>query len=160
MKYEAKSEALLGNQNGVKLKDPDIRQEAYRQYCAHIASGYPKEAFCFEHPEFDVCWATMDKYIAENPSEFKPNLMQKAKTKRYKHWFDKGQTLMEGGYKNGSPVVWQTIMRNVFKEHGWDKQEMSVDAETVKGLENALNWFDQKRQERKEEKECQQSQGQ
>ena len=130
-----------GNRYGVKLKEPDVRQEAYKQYCDHIASGFPKEAFFFDHPTHSVCWRTMDRYIAENPAEFQPILMQKAQAARYKHWLTEGQTLMTGGYKGGSPVVWQTIMRNIFKDVGWDREQISEDnkshvqrlAESIRG---------------------------
>jgi hypothetical protein len=116
---------IKGNKSGVKLKEPEVRQEAYRQYCQHIAEGWPKEAFFFSHPNHSVCWKTMDRYIAENPSEFPPSLMADAKCKRYKHWMNEGKTLMQGGYKHGSPSVWQTIMRNIFKDIGWDKDASS-----------------------------------
>lgn len=118
---------MIDNQNGVKLKDSDLRQEAYKQYCKHIAEGWPKESFVFEHPEFSVHWQTIDKYIEDNPSEFDPILMKKARSLRYKHWFGKGANLMEGKFKNGSPVVWQTIMRNIFKDVGWDREELTQD---------------------------------
>lgn len=117
----------LGNKHGVKLKDSDVRQEAFRQYCEHLASGYPKEAFFFDHPIHSVCWKTMERYISENPSEFPSILMERAKAARYKHWLGEGLTLMKGGYKGGSPVVWQTCMRNIFKDIGWDREQIAQD---------------------------------
>lgn len=117
--------APLGNKRGTKLKDASVRQEAYRQYCEHIASGMPKEAFFFDHPTHSVSWATMDRYIAESPTEFEPILMEKAKAARYKHWIGEGLQLMKGRYRNGSPVVWQTIMRNIFRSQGWDREQIS-----------------------------------
>ena len=134
-KSATRASTMKGNQNGTKLKSPDVRQEAYKQYCAHIASGYPKEAFCFEHPELDVTWETLDKYIEDNPSEFPPSLMKKARAKRYSTLFGEGMKLMKGGYPGGSPVVWQTIMRNIFKAEKWDVkdlEESNVPSQTVK----------------------------
>lgn len=119
-----------GNKYGVKLKDPDVRQEAFRQYCDHLASGFPKEAFFFDHPTHSVCWKTVERYIAENPSEFPAILVERAKAARYKHWLVEGQTLMRGGYKGGSPTVWQTCMRNIFKNFGWDKEEISQSSKS------------------------------
>lgn len=116
-----------GNKRAVKLKDADVRQEAFRQYCDHIASGFPKEAFFFDHPTHSVCWRTMDRYIAECPAEFQSILMEVAKSKRYKKWFTEGIALMHGRYKGGSPVVWQTIMRNIFKDIGWDRETLNQD---------------------------------
>lgn len=148
-----KPKATPNNKFGLKLKASDVRQEAYEQYCAHIASGYPKEAFHFEHPVHSVCWKTMDRYIKENPSEFPAFKMQKAKSKRYMHWLDKGQRLMEGGFKNGSPVVWQTIMRNIFKDEGWDRQDISLTTEKQQALDTFCDSWEKARRERHESSE-------
>ena len=67
----------------------------------------------------------MERYISENPGEFQPILMQEAQANRYKKWFCEGMALMKGKYKGGSPVVWQTIMRNIFKDVGWDKEQIN-----------------------------------
>jgi hypothetical protein len=131
--------AQKGNTFATKLKDADVRQEAYRQYCQHIAEGWPKEAFFFDHPTHSVCWKTMERYITENPEEFPPILMERAKSARYKHWFKEGQTLMKGGYERGSPVVWQTIMRNMFKDVGWDREQISENNKShVQRLADAI----------------------
>lgn len=122
------SRAKMGNDHAKKLKDPNIRDQAYDEYCAHIAEGYPKEAFFFSHPTESISYKTMDKYIAECPEDFPPSKMEQAKSKRYQHWFGEGKTLMQGKYKNGSPVVWQTIMRNVFKNEGWDRDLQTSNA--------------------------------
>jgi hypothetical protein len=116
---EKRPESMKGNSNGTKLKEPDVRQEAYRQYCKHIAEGWPRDAFFFDHPTHSVCWQTMEKYL-EDTTEFNPQLLKRAQAARYQHWMKKGINLMEGQYKNGSPVVWQTIMRNIFRKQGWD----------------------------------------
>lgn len=115
--------APLGNKFRQKFKTPEIRQEAYKQYCEHIAKGFPKEAFHFKHPTEPVCYKTLEKYIKENPEEFPSILMEEAKADRFKMWFEEGWALVKGLYKRGSPVVWQTIMRNIGKEIGWDQVE-------------------------------------
>lgn len=122
--------APLGNQRSVKLKDSDVRQDAYDQYCAHIASGLPKQAFFFDHPTHSVCWKTMDKYIAENPDEFPSIKVEKAKAERYKVWLEHGSLLMKGKYKGGSPTIWTVVMRNIFKDIGWDKEQIQQDSKT------------------------------
>jgi hypothetical protein len=130
--------AQPSNTNGIKLKESDVRQEAYAQYCAHIASGYPKEAFFFEHPTHSVCYKTMDKYIKENPIEFPPYLLNHAKSLRYKHWLNEGKKLMQGQYRHGSPIVWQTMMRNIFKDIEWDApaQQSSISPESTEQLKH------------------------
>jgi hypothetical protein len=122
-----KSKGHPGNKHGLKLKDLEVRQQAYIQYCAHIASGMPKESFVFDHREHSVTWETMDRYIKENPCEFPAILMQIARAKRYEFWLQEGISLMRGLYKGGSPVVWQTIMRNMFKAEGWDREQVARD---------------------------------
>lgn len=115
--------AQQGNQSARKLDTAELRQEAYRQYCAHLASGKNKFSFYFVHPELTLTTDTMEKYLKEYSSEFDPNLMKVALAKRFEHWEEEGKKLMTGKYKHGSPVVWQTFMRNSFKAEGWDKIE-------------------------------------
>ncbi len=124
-------ETPKGNSYGTKLKMPAIRQEAFHQYCKHLAEGNPKESFFFRHEGYSCCHKTIQRYIEENPAEFPPILIEEAKAKRYQHWFNEGKTLMQGGYKCGSPVVWQTIMRNIFRnEIGWDREQIQQDNKT------------------------------
>lgn len=113
--------APLGNKYATKLKRPDYRQEAYKQYCAHLATGKDKKSFVFHHtddPLLSVTYKTMDRYIEENPAEFPPILLEIAQSKSFEHFEEEGKKLMRGAYKHGSPVVWQTFMRNKF---GYDK---------------------------------------
>lgn len=117
-----------GNQISKKLTTPELKEEAYRQYCQHLSEGWPKEAFFFDHEELQITWKTMDKYIRENPADFPSIKMETAQAKRYKHWLTEGQTLMKGGYQHGSPVVWQTFMRNMFKDLKWDQKELDQDS--------------------------------
>jgi hypothetical protein len=119
--------APKGNDYALKLKDPEVKQEAYRQYCEVIASGMPKETFKFKHPTISLTSETMDKYIKESPEDFDPILMQAARADRYRYWMTEGLMLMRGKYRGGSPVVWQTIMRNIFKDIGWDRETLQED---------------------------------
>lgn len=127
--------APKGNDYGTKLKNPTVRQEAYRQYCDWIASGYPRESFFFDHPEHSVCWETIEKYMKDFPEEFPPILMKQARARRYQYWFEKGKNLTAGRQEdipkdnrcNPSPQAWQVIMRNMFKkECGWDAEGANV----------------------------------
>jgi hypothetical protein len=111
-----------GNTCATKLKDPDLRQEAYRQYCEHIASGLPMKAWFFEHPTDptkSLSYKTMERYMRENPNEFPPSLKEAAQSKSYAKWFKEGGKLMVGEYRYGSPHTWATIMRNMFQ---WDRE--------------------------------------
>lgn len=133
-----------GNQLAKKLPTLELKLEAYKQYCQHIADGWPKKAFWFDHPEITLTWATIEKYIKEEPDVFSSILMEQAEAKKYKYWFGEGKTLMKGEYNHGSPVVWQTIMRNMFKADKWDQKELEQEDKpseamkvVVAGIQNA-----------------------
>jgi hypothetical protein len=112
----------LGNKNGVKLKDPDVRQEAYRQYCAHIASGESKESFVFQHPQLTCTHKTMEKYIIDNPLEFPALHKEVAESLSFLHWCGLGKQMMLGRIEKCQPAIFQMFMRNKF---GWDKETSS-----------------------------------
>lgn len=114
------------NKNGVKLKDSGVRQEAYRQYCEHIASGESKEAWVFEHPELTCTHKTMEKYIRENPIEFPPLHKEVSESKSYSHWTGLGKRMMLGQIEKCQPAIFQMFMRNKFD---WDKDQTDEVAE-------------------------------
>lgn len=109
---------MKGNTNGTKLKLPEIRQEAYQQYCAHLAKGKCQESFHFDHPEFTVSYKTMNKYILENPSEFPAIKKEIAETKSFAHWENIIDEMIHGTKKAETALI-QMVMRNKF---GWDKE--------------------------------------
>lgn len=113
--------APIGNKYGTKLKDPDHRQEAYQQYCSHLAAGYSKKSWYYKHAT-DInkylTYQTMERYIAENPTEFNPILMEVAINEGMKWYEEEGRKIMQGRYKNASPEIWKTCMRN---KYSWDK---------------------------------------
>lgn len=140
--------APFGNKNGIKLKSPDIRQEAYKKYCEWIASGMPRKAWSFKHPEFTCSYRTMDKYIAENPIEFPPLTIEIAECDSYAHWFKKGIAMMEGTVEKCQPAIYQMIMRNM---HNWDKEDHSNKQSNETLVEKFLNILDKSDGKRTEE---------
>ena len=104
-----------GNQNAVKLSTTKLKNEAYNQYCDHIARGGSKNTWYFEHPKLTLSYKTMDKYIAENPVDFDATQLDIAKSKGLEVWERRGIRMLKGG---GSPAVYQIMMRN---KYGWDK---------------------------------------
>lgn len=119
--------AHFGNQTGLKLKDPDIRIQAYNQYCDWIKSGNPKEAWTFRHPELSCTYKTMEKYIKENPNEFPPIQKELAESESYATWFGLGKEMMLGKVEKCQPAIYQMIMRNKF---GWDKEDKKENSTT------------------------------
>lgn len=133
--------APKGNKNGTKLKDPNLRQEAYRQYCSYVAQGRSKEGWKFIHPTDplkSLTYKTMERYIDENPIEFPPILKELADADCFRFFEDEGFKLMRGQYRNGSPETWKTFMRNKFK---WDKEmtEQTIKCSADKILEEIRN---------------------
>lgn len=118
--------APKGNKNGTKLKSPDVRQEAYRQYCTWIAGGNTKEAWVFEHPTLKCTSRTLEKYIKDDPIEFHPLHKEIAEAKGYQYWLDLGQKMMLGQIEKCQPAIFQMFMRNKF---GWDKDDIDEVAE-------------------------------
>ena len=121
-----KSGAQPRNNNGTKLKDSGVRQEAYKQYCEYLSSGRSKEGWVFEHPEFTCTHKTMEKYIIENPLEFPPLHKQIAESKSYKAWELRGTDMLDGKQEKCQPAIYQMFMRNKF---GWDKESIDEVAE-------------------------------
>lgn len=126
--------APKGNKFATKLKEPAVRQEAYRQYCNWIANGWSKEAFVFDHPIHSVCHKTMERYIKENPTEFPIIHKEKAEAKSYEHWEKLGKQMMLGEIKGAQPAIYQMFMRNKF---GWDKEE-KISPEAPKEFDQHL----------------------
>ena len=111
--------APSGNQYGVKLKDPSIRQQAYGSYCDHLSKGKSKRSWCFEHPDFTCTWETMEKYLQDS-LEFEPIQMKLSLSKGYATWEAIAEDGATGKNRRVNPACLQMVMRNKF---GWDKQK-------------------------------------
>lgn len=111
--------APKGNKYKLRLKTPELRQLAYKQYCEHISSGMPLRCWYFQHPELSLGWETMEKYIRDY-NDLDPKHKEEALAKKYEVWFKKGIEMMEGRVDKCQPAIYQMIMRNIF---GWDKEK-------------------------------------
>ena len=117
-----------GNDFGLAIKDPEMRQRAFKDFCRHIAEGYPVGAWSYREGEIGCVWRTMLSYLDNNPDEFHALLKEEAHCHGYKKWFEKGVNLTDGKVKgNPSPQTWATIMRNMFQ---WDKDKKDASDET------------------------------
>jgi hypothetical protein len=117
-------EANLGNQNAAKLTEPELKAEAYRQYCAWIAEGWSKESFVFKHPSLSLTYKTMERYIREFPTDFPPLHKEMAESQSLHKWEAEGVHMMQGKVDKCQPAIYQMMMRNKFK---WDKEEKKED---------------------------------
>lgn len=134
--------SMIGNNNGTILKEPEARQAAFKDFCRHLAEGYPIKAWSFRQEPYRCSWATMLRYIKENPSEFDTFLKEEAEANSYKKWFGKGVNLSDGNVKgNPSPQTWATIMRNMF---GWDKEEKDPIYRHESDMDKVLKKWEEK----------------
>ncbi len=111
--------AAKGNKYNLKLKTTELKLEAYRQYCEHLASGRTKKSWYFEHPELLLTWQTMEKYIAEDPEVFNPIHKEVAWSKGYQHWEEVTTQSAKGLNKDANTASLQMVMRN---KYDWDKE--------------------------------------
>lgn len=122
---KAISEGMKGNQNGLALKDSDIRQQAYGQYCEWLAKGKMSRSFTFEHEQYSCTGETMESYIKNNPSEFSSIKKQIAFSKGLAHW----EEIVDGsatGDNEAPTASLQMVMRN---KYGWDKEDKNSQSQ-------------------------------
>ena len=142
--------APKGNQNAVKLRDPEIRQEAYNQYCDHLSKGKSKKSWVFEHPSLR-CTSELIEKIIKNEEEFDPLTKQIAEAKGYAYWEQKviEHVLGLGDNKTNTAAL-NMWMRNRF---GWDKPESSFSSQTQNSIDSLVLAIQKRRQEKKSEEE-------
>lgn len=139
--------APKGNQLAKKLPTPELRAEAFKSYCEHIASGYPKGCWYFKHPHLMLTDETMEKYIRDYSDEFDTILKDIAHKESYKLWFERGRKLTDGEVKgNPSPQTYALIMRNMFK---WDRDH-DTGSQGLHHLEKMLGNIAKGREEPKD----------
>lgn len=111
--------APKGNKNATKLKTPELKVEAYQQYCAHLAKGKSKKSWYFEHPELELTAETMEKYISDNPIDFRPITREIAEIKGFAYWEEVVEQSARGENEANTASL-QMLMRNKYK---WDKED-------------------------------------
>lgn len=111
--------APKGNRSATKLKTPELKKDAYEQYCAWISTGNSKESWTFKHPKLSLTSKTMEKYIRENEVDFPPIHKEQAEAESLRIWEARGLSMMLGQIEKCQPAIFQMFMRNKF---GWDKE--------------------------------------
>jgi len=117
------SESLINNKYATKLDTPELRQTAYKAYCAHIAKGKSKRSWYMSHP-VSLTYETIEKYIRMNPMEFDPDEKKLAEAMGYGKWEGVVEASAEGKNKEANTASLQMLMRN---KYGWDKAENRGD---------------------------------
>jgi hypothetical protein len=122
-----------GSQYALKLTTHELKAEAFRQYCAHIAKGYPKKAWCFEHPTLTLTWETMERYIKDEPDIFDSTQKKIAESKSLNHWFSFLAASATGQNQKANVASLQIILRNM---HAWDKSDHRHDENSTEIASN------------------------
>lgn len=141
--------SLQGNQNGVALKDPAIRQKAYNLFCEHLALGKSVKSWYYEDELGNMCcWETMVSYIEKYPIEFQPIKRKVAETKGYQRWEAIAEASATGENEKANTASLQMVMRNKF---GWDKkEEPTVDAQVASSMDSFIKLVSDSREANKE----------
>jgi hypothetical protein len=116
--------AQPGNKFGEKLKDPEVRKEAYRQYCAHLAKGKTKKSWFLKHPECTCTYQTIEGYFKEYPHEFDLLKRDSAYAEGLGVWEQHVENAALGENEKANTASLQMAMRNKF---GWDKEDRSKE---------------------------------
>ena len=111
--------ALAGNKHGLALKDPDVRQKAYKNFCDHIAKGKSIKSWWYEEDDVSCHWQTMLNYLKDT-NEFDPIKKLIAESKGFAKWENLVEDSASGKNKDASTASLQMVMRN---KYGWDKDE-------------------------------------
>ena len=109
-----------GNQNAVKLKTLELKQEAYAAFCEWISRGKSYKSFTFQKGDLKVTGFTVKKYIDEDPVVFEPIHREFAWSQGYAHWEQVVEDSACGINKDANTASLQMVMRNKFE---WDKSE-------------------------------------
>lgn len=112
--------SIPGNQNGIVLKDPEMRQRAFNLLCQHLAKGKSIRSWYFEEGDHMCCYATMYSYIEKNPSEFPSIKKTVSEIKGYQYWESVCEDSATGVNPDANTASLQMVMRNKYK---WDARE-------------------------------------
>lgn len=141
--------SVEGNQNRVALKDPVVRQKAYKLLCDHLSTGKSVRSWWYEDDEGNMCcWETMLSYIEKYPTEFPAIKKKAAETKGFSYWEDVVAASAKGTNKDANTASLQMLMRNKF---GWDKkEEPTVDAQVASSMDSFIKLVSESRESNKD----------
>lgn len=132
----------LGNQHAKKLKTIEIKMKVYKDYCDHIAEGWPKKAWYYEKDGLTICYKTMENYL-KTDNDFPSSHKTIAEAKALRKYIEWGRAMMLGQVEKSQPALFQILMRNMF---GWDRDKENKTES--KGMFN--QWYDKEIKKKKE----------
>ncbi len=121
--------AAKGNTYAVKLKDNNLKIEAYKDYCAHLAAGKGRKGWRWRKDDRLLCtYLTIEKWIKEEPEVFNSIQKEIALCDGYDHWEAVVAASAKGENEKANTASLQMIMRNM---HGWDVKDEKSTSVTV-----------------------------
>lgn len=121
------------------LKDQDLRQDAYLDYCNHRAQGHSKRSWryrgVYKGKLVGCTWETMEKYMRDE-GEFDPAFMKMAECDGLYKWEKNVADAALGVNKNANIAGIQMIMRNMFY---WDRPDVRGDSEMADAMTHFSN---------------------
>ena len=121
-----------GNQSAKKSTTLELKQEAYRQYCAHIAAGKSGRSWVFKHPELTLTARTMEHYM-KNEHDFPPEHLEVAKSEGFAVWEDIVSNSASGKNTKANTASLQMVMRN---KYNWDKINPNTHNDETAAIES------------------------
>ena len=107
----------IGNTKGLALKDPEMRQRAYKSFCEHLAQGKSIKSWWFEEGNNSCTYKTILEYIKDK-EEFPSIHKEIAECKGFNYWETIVAESAIGKNRESNTACLQMLMRNKF---GWDK---------------------------------------
>lgn len=121
------------NTYAIGLRTEEAKMKAFISFCSHLSAGQSKIGWFYLDDEGNHCgWETMEKHIKNNV--FPPYLHKKARTDAFTYWFNKAEKMCDGELRGGSPATLQNVMRNMFKDLGWDQEVAQSQSEITVNL--------------------------
>lgn len=106
------------------LENNELRERAFQAFCKHISLGNPNDSFFYREGKIGITYQAIEEEMQSFPELFPGFYYEQAKAKRMQYWFDIGKDLVNGKIR-GTISVWSSIMKNLFRSEGWDKDTPS-----------------------------------
>src|SRR5215469_8837223 len=131
-----------------KLKTIELQKQAYKEFCAHLASGKSKQSWTFIHKDLKLTSKGFENYLKDTQT-FPPIDREIAEAQGFAYWEQvvaDSATGKDHGKANTRSLA--MIMQN---KYGWDKEEKNQPLEEKKDqcqstLDKISNHLDTKAQ--------------
>lgn len=124
-----------GAQYTLKLRDPDVRQDAFNKYCEWLSFGKAIKSFHYTDGKNWITGETMENYIKNNPGEFSVDRRDHAWAQGYAYWEKIVDDLATGKNKTANTASLNMLMRNKYQ---WDRFDLLPNSGKSEQVEFAI----------------------